>query len=79
MGGVRGTVGKNNCNNYVKGSDCLYGWENGVGVRMGCYGRMLLMLAETRITRILALFVMCGVERFTLSLNQSISLTLVLH
>ena len=46
---------------------------------MGCYGRMLLMLAETRITRILALFVMCGVERFTLSLNQSISLTLVLH
>ena len=44
MGGVRGTVGKNNCNNYVKGSDCLYGWENGVGVRMGCYGRMLLML-----------------------------------
>ena len=44
---------------------------------MGCYGRMLLMLAETRITRILALFVMCGVERFTLSLNQSISLTLV--
>ena len=94
MGEVRGKnniVGKNNSDDYLKESDCLYGWEKGVGVRMGYYGRMLLMLHWKKDhlpnscdnmyykiaskSRILALLVMCGVERFTLSLNQSTSLT----
>ena len=39
-----GIVGANGIDNCGSGYDCFYGWDSGLGLWVGCYGRLLLMV-----------------------------------